>query len=1035
MRKFNDLEKANAYIDVCIDEEDYEKVYRIINKKAIQPRLCSILKEAFDHRYCTKTSDDKWLSLFCHNKKKPINFLNLDFDDKKKKIHLDTSWSHFFFAKLIRAKIQQKGTDCYYRRLDELVIYLERHFPVILINNIGPSTKLSVIFLLEMSATGVGSDQRSFAERARRVLQECLRDKKFKNFKMFYEFLARYNNGVGYFHESQYHNALSEFNKILFDWKKIYKGSFQKFTDHRFGRLLLLLPSIMYCADIQLKLQLAYHAVKTIDDNLNIFMNDKKVGINCIRSEAYQQMDNRNISWKFLNEVYTDLFAKDDLGPSNNVKMITVQPGEKKENVKGRLQNFLAYEYLENLKNETISENIDTFLIDLNVFFDNYKSSVEFQKPNRAGYFEQLADYLVWLAKHANSSSLRKLLEEIYGKNRQGILEQEREPGMISCPCTEKGIDLQRIAITHYENFYKNILKFFKAVKDDKKSYGALFVSTINKDEKKFIKRLKEQEKKSSDLKWRQIEFEDNQDKSSELYKAKDKWCEDNCLKQNDRGSFDSIISCEWYEKNKCTKKNEKPTFILTGRDYEKIMNKWDEHFLQHIQFNSKHEPACPALHFVGLQRWNSTSPARGQSLGGGYVLYYTGPYGNVELGLAIDPGFDFIRNLFHEGFSLSDIDIVLLSHAHIDHIRDFESMVTLLLELKKRVKVNNRRKLHAIMTMGVYRRLEHIIESPGLREFVDTYILDLEKDIEYDFLKDKKPEFIFTKRGQDDRYPARYIAETSKNSGISDDIKIVITPTRAYHNDYSEYSDSYGFVINISDSREKNKPDFFFGYTGDTKWHPDIMEQYKSCDALLVHLGSLIDREDKDKKKFDHYTNYRNCFDLVKEKNHPYLIGLLHFLNEMSQWGTQGKHPLILISEFGEEMRGKIRIDLIKRLNKEYALTENEVSGPKKILPVDVGLDIILTVPKPPNDNNNIWSEIYKMNEVDNYLIWCTQCEHYIPITEATFETYGYDEALFCVCETCGKSLPQNVLSNRFKNLYEIGRELQRAQLNEWNH
>ena len=56
------------------------------------------------------------------------------------------------------------------------------------------------------------------------------------------------------------------------------------------------------------------------------------------------------------------------------------------------------------------------------------------------------------------------------------------------------------------------------------------------------------------------------------------------------------------------------------------------------------------------------------------------------------------------------------------------------------------------------------------------------------------------------------------------------------------------------------------FGYTGDTKWvYPeihdplrekpeervikDITEQYDNCDVLLVHLGSLIDKNNKGEK------------------------------------------------------------------------------------------------------------------------------------------------------------------------------------------
>ena len=169
-------------------------------------------------------------------------------------------------------------------------------------------------------------------------------------------------------------------------------------------------------------------------------------------------------------------------------------------------------------------------------------------------------------------------------------------------------------------------------------------------------------------------------------------------------------------------------------------MNHWDDkHFLKYLKNPSHHKSSKQAIHFMGLQRWNSSSPAQGRSLGGGYLIYHNDDKGCVDLGIAIDPGFDFIRNLFHAGFSLADIDVVLISHAHLDHIRDFESIITLLLELQNRDKnhngENSQRKIHVVLTLGGYRRLEYIFESFTLHRFVEPYIIDVEKEIEDNFL------------------------------------------------------------------------------------------------------------------------------------------------------------------------------------------------------------------------------------------------------------------------------------------------------------
>ena len=57
-----------------------------------------------------------------------------------------------------------------------------------------------------------------------------------------------------------------------------------------------------------------------------------------------------------------------------------------------------------------------------------------------------------------------------------------------------------------------------------------------------------------------------------------------------------------------------------------------------------------------------------------------------------------------------------------------------------------------------------------------------------------------------------------------------------------------------------------------------------------------------------------------MREENHPYLIGMLRLLSNiykyLSEKGDKDKtKPLILVSEFGEELKGNIRSDFIQRL------------------------------------------------------------------------------------------------------------------------
>ena len=83
-------------------------------------------------------------------------------------------------------------------------------------------------------------------------------------------------------------------------------------------------------------------------------------------------------------------------------------------------------------------------------------------------------------------------------------------------------------------------------------------------------------------------------------------------------------------------------------------------------------------------------------------------------------------------------------------------------------------------------------------------------------------------------------------------------------------------------------------------------------------------------------------------------------------------------------------------------------------ILPVDVGLDVLLF--KRDKDGQS---------EINCPSVWCIQCRKFVPLDQVDFETYGYDEALYCVCKTCRKSTPINVLQDSLRSLYEEGSEL----------
>jgi len=88
-------------------------------------------------------------------------------------------------------------------------------------------------------------------------------------------------------------------------------------------------------------------------------------------------------------------------------------------------------------------------------------------------------------------------------------------------------------------------------------------------------------------------------------------------------------------------------------------------------------------LDFLCLRRYSSffpflPRPSAFRAPGGGYFVCVNEPR-KRPFGIAIDPGPDFIENLYRCGFSLADIHMIVLTHDHADHIVSLDSMLALM--------------------------------------------------------------------------------------------------------------------------------------------------------------------------------------------------------------------------------------------------------------------------------------------------------------------------------------------------------------------
>ncbi len=293
------------------------------------------------------------------------------------------------------------------------------------------------------------------------------------------------------------------------------------------------------------------------------------------------------------------------------------------------------------------------------------------------------------------------------------------------------------------------------------------------------------------------------------------------------------------------------------------------------------------------MRRWNSYTPALctkdDSSLGGGYFILWQGK------GVVIDPGFDFIKNFQNAGFNISCIHAIVLTHSHLDHYANFEPLLTLFYEYndqrKRDIKdgktgeFTEEKFLHIYTSLGTIRKCSGWLDLAHGSKFSASpisriYALDA------------------------------HIGEAF----IIPDTQIKIRPTYAEHNEVMATGYSIGVILELLGKDMIHKK-ASIAFTGDTAWTPEVHKQYDKCDLLVMHIGTVTEKELS-----------------THEPYHKHLaaVGTIKLLNE-----KRDRCKLMIISEFGEEFR-ESRRNIITTL-KQASPT------PEKCVVADIGTKIKL--------------------------------------------------------------------------------------------
>ncbi len=684
--------------------------------------------------------------------------------------------------------------------------------------------------------------------------------------------------------------------------------------------------------------------------------------------------------------------------PESKIEKIKKKYNEFEKNAKKLLKNCVKRYDGGNFKKTC------TYLADyFNEESKTKKKELEKRKKELGCYYLYLCnkDIIEKQSKFGNESKVNDIIDDWIPQNQnrlQYLINQHEEENTVKFSEILEEIDDERYLKGFFETYFSICMKNKYKPTDE---------------EKEIIKQLKERlvavylEKDNlSEL----GEVEENFRSLEETFSPNEENPDKNKDKDNN-GAVEFIKKC--FFQREPLKDNKKSIFLYPDSIMAKMeQNTFDfaEKIVGKTQRFSKDENFRGIL--TVIRRWNSFTPALASSVnpskGGGYFLYFQ--YKNNRLGIVIDPGYDFLDNLFSQGYRIGDINAVIVSHAHPDHTDNLPSILSLFHELngdlgkyynkyKSNRKEINKEHLKLIISQGVFDQYYKLIK-PSEKSLKDIFVVQVGRN----------------ERSNKPCYEHKFDSNHS----------LEIKPIGTSHKDLSQW-ESLGFIIEIKNNKILRR----IGYTSDAHWKLDFAKNFKDCDIICVHLGSIVDilgeknfcslckkyEENKDNEsrkckeypecKKERFKNGKPNLDKLlkqaKEQNHLYLSGLSMFFDELlpKRKNRNNKMELAIISEFGEELKGGIRMDLYHKFDNWF-----QSKGKARCIPGDIGLEIDL-----------LHANIY-----------CCCCQEFKSKDEISPIAYGKEEGLFFVCEECKSVLSSYQIEEKLKNNYENVRKLELA-------
>ena len=284
----------------------------------------------------------------------------------------------------------------------------------------------------------------------------------------------------------------------------------------------------------------------------------------------------------------------------------------------------------------------------------------------------------------------------------------------------------------------------------------------------------------------------------------------------------------------------------------------------------------------VVLRRWSSYSPLLAreghETVGGGYLLQWHNHR------VAIDPGVGFIRNVHELGHAAYNFDTLIMTHQHVDHCAEMEPLLSLF-KLCGEEGPNGQKQVSVLYsTSGAQRWASSLLRNSDVCE----------------------------------RETVPRDSGAQPVASIDTDKSIHVTPTPLYyHQDAVDESvgrdpTGFGLVFDLVSGRAKAR----VGITSDTGYvgteGNGICSYFKDCHVVVLHVSTVKDlAQQLNASKVTSLTKKHSYFRDVTCSNEFYrkhlgFWGTVCLICDLAlAWNGKSRPPLILLSEFGEEMLG----------------------------------------------------------------------------------------------------------------------------------